>query len=144
MTRDESLKMEAGVSLDKLVAEKVMGWTNRYDHWWKGDDLDTIAGWSVCEGPDPFLGHDVFAPSTDIAAAWQVVDRMLADKDGKQRKFNLYRFFRRYDHGTKERVTWRLASGAGWCNLLEYVEADTAPLAICRAALLMEVENGND
>jgi len=109
--------MPAGRSLDALVAEKVMGWTD----WW----VDR-------EGPNATMKTFGFPPgvtdtysepphySTDIADAWLVVEKLR--KDGCPFLFG----HNRNPHN-------------GWFAdfllhpLVEY--ADTAPLAVCRAAL---------
>ena len=102
----------AGRELDALVAEKVMGADielHRYD------DYDTDY---VFKSP----GHPkCLVPrfSTDIAAAWEVVVKlkMAVESDG-----SLWRA------GTK-------LPGHGNLYWDETEEADTAPLAICLAAL---------
>jgi len=81
MTRDEILAMEPGRELDALVAEKVMGWA------W--GDMDS--GLEGLLPPQDFrvygltpllifddLGHLHGMPnySTDISAAWGVVEKM--------------------------------------------------------------------
>jgi len=72
MTKDEILNMPAGREMDALIAEHVMGWKKI-----------VIGGvsWYLREGP---LGMSYqymtqagdFAPSEDIAAAFQVVAKM--------------------------------------------------------------------
>lgn len=102
-------EFEAGRELDALVAEKVMG---------------------RILIPDEVLKHtsatnfeDIPAYSTDISAAWQVVEKMLElgayvdigiDKYGAQVQLDNY--------------DGKWESG-------ESIRADNAPLAICRAAL---------
>ena len=74
MTRDEILKLEAGRELDALVAEKVMGLlvTNH-------GTAKIIYGKVEVDGKE----HVTFSPvrpySTDIAAAWEVVEKMSDD-----------------------------------------------------------------
>lgn len=71
--------MEAGGELDALVAEKVMGWR------WLHDGLGNMAwyeglhdtGWG--DGGDAGRNRRAWAPATDIAAAWQVVEKMRSD-----------------------------------------------------------------
>ena len=58
MTRDEILAMKAGRELDALVAEKVMGVKNM-EQWLINHRMDETGQYS-----------------TDIAAAWEVVEKM--------------------------------------------------------------------
>ena len=102
MTRDEILNMPAGQDMDLLVAEEVL-------------KLDSI-GWN-----ERFF-HNRANFSTDIRAAWEVVERM-----GNVDEL----------HDVDIRTSIR-----GWyCNIFNSFDsfeagAETAPLAICRAALL--------
>lgn len=115
MTKDEILKMEAGRELDALVADRVMGWKStggRHLAWEKGNGLIT---WE-----DSSWGNG-FRPSTEIYAAWEVVEKFF--RKGTQtliigcrgRAFS----FRCYWNGNRGEAI-----------------ADSAPLAICRAALM--------
>lgn len=110
--------MQAGRDLDALIAEKVMGL--RVEPCRKIGEPRAIANEH---------GHfERFIPhySTDIADAWEVVEKlhMQADEEGDViLSINV----------SKERVGYR-------CEILcfeaAYVhDADTAPLAICLAAL---------
>lgn len=80
VTPTEIDALEAGRELDALVAEKVMGWQvietddcNGIDNYWLSKDGQHV--W--------LLPHDFEAAlpsySTDIAAAWAVVEKMVAD-----------------------------------------------------------------
>jgi hypothetical protein len=110
--------MEAGRELDALIAEKVMGWTvelivnspcDAFEEW------RDAQGWRY--GPNPPLY------STDIAAAWEIAEKLqlavIPDASGG----------------------WcaghALFRGPGWYeeNVNDWEHADTAPLALCRAAL---------
>jgi hypothetical protein len=101
MTREEILNMPAGREMDALIAEKVI-------------DPDWVKLKNLC----PHY-------STDIAAAWELVEKM--------KYFTLYR-----------------GDGYWECEYsgqyLESIDAETAPLAICRAALLAVIESdgGNE
>jgi hypothetical protein len=68
-------EMQAGREMDVLIAEKVMGWAihSRNIAWWvkvadKNEVTTEVMGFTY--------GKDRFAPSTDIADAWQVVKHM--------------------------------------------------------------------
>lgn len=101
---------KAGRELDALVAEKVMGW--RADgigddgYFWKGAGSD---GWH----------SDNWKPSTDIAAAWAVVEKMATAED----EFRLAKF-----KDNPWGCTFRYFEG-------DRSSGDTAPEAICLAAL---------
>lgn len=88
--------MPAGPELDRLVAERVMGW-------------------GPCTGVDLEQWH----PSTDIAHAWEVVERVRGGIG-----FSIQRC---------EMLGWLCWFRSASDNV---ARADTAPLAICRAALL--------
>lgn len=116
----------AGRDLDSLVAEKVMGRT------WD-ETLCRVCGWPIVPDgetgcwssncsmrPLPLSHADAPRPySIDPAAAWQVVERMR--EDGWQCVIS--------------------SRADGWYVLFERghdsidAEADTMPLAVCRAAL---------
>ena len=120
------LQMKAGHELDALVAEKVMGWhiqqlsSYSFAAWFDSDNSQT--GWT--EEPDDydslryFIG--VWHPSTNIEAAWEVVERV------KDWRITL-------SGGEYEGDGWSV----GVTNNTDtyYGLADTAPLAICLAAL---------
>ena len=136
MTYDEIMALEAGRELDALVAEKVMGWK-----WDKGNSLQHLL-----LGPDGAIGavifHDGIADddgivqpldcphySTDIAAAWEVVEKLRRANDGEY-LFTINdagMWYAKFldEHGEP-------VSRSGFC--------DTAPLAICRAGLLAVME----
>jgi len=94
MTRDEILAMKPGRELDALIAEKVMGWS-----------------WGI-------IGDLIPAYSTDISAAWEVVEEMGDCLHLRQ-------------HG--EQGEWE-AWFCGYPN--SKAHGETAPEAICKAALL--------
>ena len=108
--------LSAGREMDALVAEKVMGWSplNRTEH---------HLSWNVPEGIRTWeeTSYGSFKPSTSIAAAWEVVEKLRKEEIPIEITSG---FFGPY--------SCRIASNHGW---LAMVQADTAPLAICRAAL---------
>lgn len=102
--------LPAGPEMDRLIAEKVMGWTlNEDGNWIDGE------GEYRYPSPESFAGLSAFGPSTNIAHAWQVVERM------------------------REiiRPSIEYVDGLGWRADFEtsYGWGETAPLAICRAAI---------
>ena len=108
--------------LDALVAEKVMGW-------WQRTHPEGL--WVDWHRPSGHYADAVPAFSTDIAAAWEVVEK-IHENCGPNRWC-----FRLEDVG---QATNR-PIGAYWCATFEkystYYSATelTAPEAICRAAL---------
>lgn len=116
MTRDEILNMEAGREMDCAVDEFIFG--NEWTHIAPGVPWDDIPTYS-----------------TDIAAAWQVVEKLERD----------------YPHSII-----RVSNGDSDscdCDILGYGKLgvahisidgglENAPLAICRAALLAIQEGG--
>ncbi len=106
-----------GRELDALVAEKVMGWSFCDGHggyWSKGGlSMGSVHAWS---------------PSTDIGAAWQVVEKL--ERDGI-----LIWKLGREDH----MPNWFVSMGRNHKPGVNAEEA-TAPIAICRAALAVAKE----
>lgn len=116
-------EMPAGREMNALIAEKAMGWTVFYGEY-KGYELfdDEVAqGYPPKEEADgvPF---EIPYYSTDIAAAWEVVNRMK----------NYFFVCGRTDEGRWEAIFYPVNSGVG---KLSEAHGDTAPSAICRAAL---------
>ena len=131
--------------LDALIAEKVMGmvWWNRGDGYYallSPDDTAVPYYWTQ-EKPevvtDDILTEPLPLYSSEIAAAWEVVERL-------------------YDEHWIVGIGSLAENPRGWrcelCNMWPDdferaptdIEAngDTAPLAICRAALLAAMERG--
>lgn len=103
MTTEDVDKMEAGRELDLLIIKAVFGL----------EPQECMVGGH----PRGCTGNITYPPySTDIAAAWQVVEKT--------------RLFTHCDI-TQLDDKWAISN---WANDSS-VEADTAPLAICRAAL---------
>jgi len=124
MTRDDILNMPAGREMDAQIAQSVFGMRLTKNH--------GLAGGFYWVGNGVQFGimqeQDTPAYSTDISAAWEVVEKM-----GNVDKL----------HDVELRTSIR-----GWiCNIFNSfdsfeVNADTAPLAICRAALLAVMDGG--
>jgi hypothetical protein len=133
MNREDITKMEAGREMDVLISERVLG-----EHIFSPHFLNQGIC-EICHKRGPAYGH--FSPnyySTDIAAAWEVVEKMC---NGDKNKFMIYRYgFNNRGLPGKNPICWRVNFGHGNDNLLEYASAETASLAICRASLLTVVE----
>lgn len=116
--------MEPGRELDRLVAEKVMGWV------WK-EQIGALPGCAKSKwlfNPDGKI-QDVPYYSTDIADAWLVVEHLSKDRHW----FDIGRTVRGSIEDVRARVThWQ------WTACVDqyiYAHADTAPHAICLSAL---------
>lgn len=119
-------EMEAGRQLDAMIAEKVMGYA--HPPWQAGAKTANPNGchWScsVCN-PAPF--------SSSIAAAWQVVEK----RSHSGVDFYLERHPNGETHWARFNDTTQGTFNADGCQdkRLGDADAQTAPLAICRAAL---------
>lgn len=113
--------------IDKLVAEKVMGWVAGGNGYWhdpaRGPADASFVGstrWTIY-GPDGDGEFVNFRPSEDIAAAWEVVEAFPCED-----------VFLGSAHDVQSN-RWQ------WCvsfnNPEDIAYADTMPLAICLAAL---------
>lgn len=114
-------EMEAGPELDILIAEKVMEWQRIESAvcltWQPPKGLLRTYEWS---------SYEVFRPSSRIASAWEVIEKLINGGDylgitvdaGSHTEVYSCSFWKTWD------VKWK-ARG----------DADTMPLAICRAAL---------
>jgi hypothetical protein len=134
MDKDKILNMEAGEEMDTLIAEKVMGWhietENSYKRW---VDINNrfCCGFPSYDGlEDDEDFHTLkWHPSGSILWAWDVVEKSnsfsinncISQEEGVDgvRRWTAEVFFEKWGLG----------------------EAETAPLAICRAALCSVMGN---
>lgn len=150
LTREQILAMPAGRSLDALVAELIFGW--KWEKWIAGRTTEPLAAlippldydgprWNY-PGPestqpatrldkrwnDDGVTSVTFLPlySEDIAHTWDLVEKM----------------------GRGEQKSWFEISirPTGWCANMtgdpnDNVYAETAPLAIVKAALLTQLKD---
>lgn len=136
-TREMILNEPAGRQMDAWVLEYVMGYRKiecprtvwfSMDRWRELSDtvfFKNITGSMFIADKN---GYGVFRTSQDIAAAWQVMEKLLSGDFGRH-------FYIELSNKT--------TTGTGWnCLIYDvgYAEADTAPLAICRAGLLAVLE----
>ncbi len=129
--------LPAGPELDRLIAEKVMGWekdssafsprAHQVIKLMKRLGAKELFWWKT--GPGGLDFRIEWAPSTNIAHAWEVVGAIEARSQSSEDLSCLY--LNRYD-------------SEGWCATFalygredngDWSGAPTAPLAICRAAL---------
>ncbi len=112
--------MKAGRELDALVAEKVMGWS---------DVGEITIGMTVYVAGHRPEGEQTVVPSysTDIAAAWTVVERM-RELGWRMLLENWVSSDDAYAAFFHPQDRYRYGNHIG-------VTDDTAPVAICRAAL---------
>jgi hypothetical protein len=128
MTRDEILTMEAGREMDALIAREVMGWSKivlgSYGHWVEEDGSGAYT-----------TKHQVgdWCPSEDIAAAWQVVEKL------RERNFYSQHTDLTLTSGV-EHWSWTFINHEPLAVYSVKATAPTAALAICFAALLAVME----
>ena len=122
-------EMPAGKEMDALLAEKVMGW---------GIEVNPIfeGGIGLQVSPGTTKAIAMFAPSTDIAAAWEVAGQLTKIQCGDD--FYAFEITKKH-YGWWVRVKHPLWMGIhnelGKNHEMYQAHADTAPLAICRCAL---------
>ena len=134
MNKDEILEMQAGRELDALIAERVMGWTKvskTVSRWTEGTEIREKIVWEG-KAPDDLKCSspiEIKKYSTGIAAAWQVVEKIRGMYECKSHNGIVV-----------------MSDPDGWyAEFPEPIWSDatekTAPLAICRAALLATLES---
>lgn len=131
LTLNEILNTPAGYELDALIAKGVMGINLSQEC--EGDIYEEGDHWTCTYCSKVGYWGESFKHtiepkqySTDIADAWEVVEKLLP----------LFRFaLAQIDSGTKWFAQFENIEHFGEWKAFE-AEEDTAPLAICRAALL--------
>ena len=131
--------MEAGRELDALIAEKVMGWSSQADglYWDAGNHRTRLVLGSIIAKKRDEMGLEnaqgfVFAPSTNITDAWEVVERLVSTPGPNGDHHSV-----QVDYSgdavvvIDENEDWQVSA-----------IADTAPLAICLAALKAVSQEG--
>lgn len=154
LTRDAVSALPAGRELDALVAERVMGWTRldvRPSCWPPAVSLTCIElgprfgttvppyagpwwlppGVTAERGPVNGVGFPEY--STDIAAAWTVLETV-------QRRSACLASVTKFRDGAHGCIVESNRDGERLGKETAYARADTAPLAICRTALLATLE----
>ena len=134
LTRDMVLSEPAGKRLDEWVAKMVMGYTivaTNSVFWHENAPFpfmmydEYLESYCLYERYDNGYPFSVFSPSTDMSAAWDVQEK-LRDTGGidlgcYKNSFEVYVI----RDGFEIRVT-----------------AETAPIAICRTALIVALKGG--
>ena len=122
MTEEEILNISEGRELDTLIAEQVMGWhlipseTDESGDYWRQMWLDEN---------NKFM-HNSFEPSINMSHAWEIVEKMENDDVS----FSMADVVPNSDPIVYE---FKFMKG-----LSDYYSCEfTAPLTICRAALLL-------
>lgn len=88
---------------------------------WKRKHYGDVFEWELPDGKIRFT--NTFCPSTDIAAAWEVVEKTGLLSYGVVLTYN------------RKNLTWEVSDITDAPQINVLVEADTAPQAICLAAL---------
>lgn len=114
--------------IDRLVAEKVMGWKLK-KRWpdilvWENIEGEDRAADEATERYSVFEG---FRPSTDISDAWEVVEKMKIKTAFSIRDV--------WDENDNPAYLANFSSYDGTREIDHTAYAETAPLAICLAAL---------
>lgn len=132
MKTDYIYDMPAGKEMDTLVAEKVM---KLCVHDWKLTPNDDDGVCRICQKchlefwglRPPIYGCHYGSYSTDIAAAWEVVEKIAHNASNELARKQGFSYWQLNAYPDK-----------GWaCRIGSIsINADTAPLAICRVALL--------
>jgi hypothetical protein len=123
-------ELPAGREMDALIAEKVMGWKPVPINYWLPEGKgrgDKPVLWLFNHpkyGEQTRAMHN-FRPSSDIAAAWEVVEEI---------KSHVLRVDITISADTRLKPYAVLITGKGIREWWQR-EGDTLPLAICRAAL---------
>lgn len=124
--------MIAGCELDALIAEHVMGWKVERGEM-RLDFLDKPSPWMTFHTPEGIKNPIPF--STDIAAAWKVVTKLTTEYRARfelecsqfEGKSCVEAYFKDVSVSTDDPCGEEDCYGEGY--------GETAPLAICRAAL---------
>lgn len=128
MNKEEILKLPAGFDLDLLIAEKIMGWKwfhhEEASYFRRNDYSDYLIIVDKTTGKMNVFNYPLTKYSLDIDAAWQVVNRLFHSGY----KFSL---------NNLAEGSWT-ASFSHPRNGGAEVQAESVPLAICRAALYLK------
>ena len=143
MIREEILNMPAGREMDRLIAEKVMGLSVydgerkivRYEGF-HGQHKRTYTIPEIYVRVSGVANYSCDSYSTDIKYAWKVYEKLISDcksNNGEPDFFMLNAYHAYPERGWHIAKIWAHHDG----DIVEFeLTASSAPLAICRAALL--------
>ncbi len=114
-------KTKAGGKLDALIAEKLFG--DKFEF------HKTFDGYYRPWVEDPIAFEPCPDYSTDISAAWKVVEKLLTLLPNQDFHIEHWR-----DDGT-ETSGWQVSSCYELGEWKDWIRAETLPLAVCSAAL---------
>lgn len=128
MNKEEILKLPAGYDLDLLIAEKIMGWKwfhhEEASYFRRNDYSDYLIIVDKTIGEMNVFNYPLTKYSLEINSAWEVVNKLI---------YSGYRF------------DLNLVGGGVWMATFSHpqnggakAEAESVPLAICRAALYLK------
>lgn len=118
-------EMKPSRDLDALIAEKVMGWKRVKPNL---NQFNQMARWML---PDNTTRMDAPCFSTDIAAAWEVVEKMKWFVTIQKNPNTMSKYDNREN---PEELKWSVKLSSSHKQDI-YVYGATAPHAICLAAL---------
>lgn len=131
MTQEEILAMEPGESLDSLVAEKVMGWK-----WIRPENNAQFIQTSYAFNHEDGVAYLYFHPSSEISAAWEVEERIIAiAKEINPSVMNLCNFY-------IEKLRMVIIESNTFCTPFMLVHA--TPEQRCKAALLAVMDKEDE
>lgn len=132
-TYSEIEEMEAGPKIDELVAKHVMGWKKNKYNWWVTPELDEKEYIHAAPDGNNFID---WHPSTEIKDAWLVVTELsrrgwyFIIQTSNPFDVTFHTVIRDSRHGTFS------PEGTEDLSIVECGFSESAPLAICRAALM--------
>lgn len=132
------MSQEAGAELDRIVAEAVMGldW-GKTAGWWFADPACGVTIRFRSDAVSEYDNWKPWAPSTNIAHAWEVVERMatrgvfISVGPTEADRGESVSGYEAHAYGSHKSERAGLIDHEGYLD----VTAETAPMAICKAAL---------
>jgi hypothetical protein len=146
MTSEEILNMPAGRKMDELIVNKVMKWSldpglpDESAFYYPPEWNDELNAWPSTRGRQQKGSLDLVPNySTDIAAAWEVVEKICEKKN--QQVYLVTNFSSEFGNEFYAEIFINNGEGIGDSeNIVCSATAETTPLAICRTALLAVLE----
>lgn len=133
-------ELQAGPELDALIAERVMGWVKvEWDgvYYWRDPAIDDSHTGRVADSRSSVgdLLEDLkpWSPSTDIAAAWEVVEKLCESAFDDREIFSLEATFE--ENGEAWEKVWDCVVGSSDAHKDGWGFGHMPEIAICLAAL---------